>query len=503
MAKRAQTTADVDEVVAYPNLFVAPKNPQARLDGLPDELALAVLKLLSVAALAQLCRTSKRYNRIATECLYGCVDGTDLSRQDCGAMETIGNINPVLGKHIKKLSLCLIEDAQLDDDEQEWYHGGRELFTRVLGTAINVKTLAIADNLNMGSDRQNIAQEHGWIQVFNKAHLHTVDRLGNPFQHLTDIIIYTNCGLGFEDIASIFRLPAIESMALAKITETAPMKNWRVPKSSSRVKRLRLEGAFVDSTAVAQVLNSLKTLVKFEYTHDADNYRLGGPEEDPRSHLAELSWIKILEALKEHRKSLTSLSLRELGEFTEPSFNDNDNGKIGSLTDFAKLEELSLDVEILLNMAAGEIDLAKQLPKGLQRVTIDIWPKIELSDLYGPIIKSLQDGVFNQEKKQLYITCQMSMEIGLADMALSGPIEALSHAGIETRLSGNGKPGYSSHKLDWSVEDLRELEAAEASDGSRAATTHDEDEDDETETEDLDQNFENAPVDELSPDPAL
>ena len=480
-AQAVSAAADVDEIVADPQLFVAPKNPQARLDGMPDELVLAVFELLPDAALAQLCLTSKRYNGIATEYLYECIDETRESGQNYGAMKAIDN-NTLLGKHIKKLTLCSIDDG--NDEEQVRYVGGRGLSTRVLCAAVNVKMLEIAYSPDFGAVDRTIVQKHGWVQVFDEAHFHTVDESVNTFQNLTDITIDvdTDSNLGFGHIASIFQLPTIESISLWGIVENAPMKNWRVPTSSSKVKRLRIKDSFVDSTAMAQLLNSLKTLVKFEYNHDADIHRPGGPEEDPGSHLAELSWTKILEALKAHRKSLTSLSLRELHGFTAPSFHDNNNGKIGSLIDFAKLEELSLDVEILLDMASGEIDLAKRLPKVLQRIILRILPKVELRNLYGPVIQSLRDGVFNKEEKQLYIICQRSMEIGLAGMTLSGPIEALSHAGINTMLKGFGKPGWLGYKCHWALDDLRNLEEAGASggtttdDGEEAANDEEEEE---------------------------
>jgi hypothetical protein len=236
------------------------------------------------------------------------------------------------------------------------------------------------------------------------------------------------------------------------------MQTWKVPRSSSKVKRLAFDHSYLASSAVAQVLDSIQSLEEFHYSHFTPVRCQIAMRRDPRSHLAvELSWPKVLEALRQHRDSLVDLQLRELPD-SQPFPKEGQGGKIGSLADFNKLERLWVDPGNMLDLAAAEIDLAAKLPKSLEVLQLDIWVRAHFSQLYKSVLASLTQSVFTQEKKRLRLWCCTMKGCGLAQMRVSDPVRALTRAGIVVLLDGNSGVTCSHQDRLWTPEQLEEIE---------------------------------------------
>tara|TARA_R110002003_G_scaffold126_38_gene11765 strand:+ start:431 stop:1033 length:603 start_codon:yes stop_codon:yes gene_type:complete len=198
-----------------------PKNPNARLDGLPDELIANIFCNLPDDPLAQLCLVSKRYHDIAAARLYERIDDSRPPGREYNMMKAVGIHNPSLGRYIKTLST-----GKDNKNNPTWGRRGgmRRLFTRVLRSAVNLTTLNIFDHLDVGEDRRYIARNHGWIPVFDDAVRGQTIESSQPFQYLSTIAIFAEGGLGIEDVSSIFGLPAIKTIELRGFVEPAPMK---------------------------------------------------------------------------------------------------------------------------------------------------------------------------------------------------------------------------------------------------------------------------------------
>jgi hypothetical protein len=290
------STTMVSEAAPNPHIFATPTNPRASLDGLSEELVLAVLKHLSDDSLSvsRFCLTNRRYSRIAVECLYECVNGSDWGETGRGhkVMRTIGKGNPLLGKYIKRLTVMANGDPLRTNQEQVL--DNRALVIRVVLSAINVKALTISGEL------ANALRDPEWIQIFEDPRI-------NGFEHLVDVDI-TPGALGLMGMAPIFQLPAIQCVCLHRVIESSPIQTWKVPRSNSKVKRLAFDHSYLASFAVAQVLDSIQSLEEFHYSRCTPVRCQFAMRGDPRSHLAvQLSWPKVLEALRQHRDSLVDL----------------------------------------------------------------------------------------------------------------------------------------------------------------------------------------------------
>jgi hypothetical protein len=106
-----------------------------------------------------------------------------------------------------------------------------------------------------------------------------------------------------------------------------------------------------------------------------------------------------------------------------------------SLTVFTNLEFVGLHLDMLIDLAAGEVDIARKLPGGMRALILQVNAEDEFRDLQGPAIASLNHGNVTKAMKQLVIIAQPCL-VGLGRLNLSGPLETPSRAGIQTRVSG-------------------------------------------------------------------
>lgn len=235
----------------------------------------------------------------------------------------------------------------------------------------NVKELDITDFMDMEAERDRIAKDHGWIEVFDEAVVSLQSPSANHFAHLKSLTILSGSGgLGIMDVISLFKLPSVEKLELRSFTRPSPMAHWDIPKSSCNANDLRLEECFIHDTSLEQILGSFKALKTFAYDQCATRIRPSTDSSDPTSQKVDTSWTKILKALYEYRDSLESF---------HPSCIDAIRSRCGkqmvsqrptagyspSLKGFNKLGKIAVALEMLLDLDAKETDLGDKLPSGV------------------------------------------------------------------------------------------------------------------------------------------
>jgi hypothetical protein len=232
------------------------------------------------------------------------------------------------------------------------------------------------------------------------------------------------------------------------------MKAWTIPKSSSAVKVLRLKFCFFHSTVLSQILDSVKAVQILDFTlasAEKDRTDSRASQKDTMLHCTDFRWSELINALYRHRQSLSGLILQDAPV-------PRHKGRIlKSLTDFANLEFVGLHLDMLIDLAAGEIDIARKLPGGMRALILQVNAEDEFRDLQGPAIASLNQGNVAKAMKQLVIIAQPCL-VGLGRLNLSGPLETLSRAGIQTRVSGASGLKFDGYRDNWTVAELRDLE---------------------------------------------
>jgi hypothetical protein len=115
-----------DVINANTGVFVEPQNPEACLDGLPDESLLMIFKNLNVVELARMCLTNQHYRNVANGILY-----ENLSCMvDRWKMQAVDN-NPQLGQHVKTYRNTTMTDPE-------------EHMVRTLDHAVNLQDIFIS-----------------------------------------------------------------------------------------------------------------------------------------------------------------------------------------------------------------------------------------------------------------------------------------------------------------------------------------------------------------------
>ncbi|KAF1946350.1 hypothetical protein EJ02DRAFT_336625, partial [Clathrospora elynae] len=344
--------------VGDPEICLPLKNPRACLGGIPEELLLKTFEHLDEDkdALAKLCRVDECCKRIGTEVLYRSIDGSWKDGSVQLEMFRIITNNAEVAKHVKVMN---VGDGTWSREAE-----ARALFSKALRMAVNIQELDISDCLDMQTERANIAQAHVWIDVFNNAAYGLGDDV-NPFAHLKQLTIASNGGLGIKDLESIFLLPSVESITLRNLVEPAEIEEWAVPASSCPLKDLQMRQCFIDSAVVAQILSSAQALESLEFQFVSKFWEPFSPEHNLKSQWAHNSWSQVRAALTKHKESLTGLYLGEHidSDIIETVFpGGRETGTLGSLKEFDKLKQATLPISILLDLQAGETDLAAKLP---------------------------------------------------------------------------------------------------------------------------------------------
>ncbi|CAN9324282.1 unnamed protein product [Alternaria alternata] len=422
----------LEGVPGNPEVPVVPKNPQACLNGIPDELLLHVAEYLDTSfnGLAELCETNHRCKRVAQEVMYKtiCMRSYDWFK----AQSVASNIR--LASHVRHLS------ADFD-----WCDGvleTRDVFDKILANAHKIQTFTLEEIVPRHSrdwaklHRYDVLPlEMSWLDMFNLAVAQSIDEQTNRFAHLNKLTIVSDV-LSLEKISCVFRLPSLNSLFLQDIHQTTPFKDWSIPTSSSLIREIALRNAKMDIRAVVQMISSVKCLSNFMYDHNTKYWQPFAHEDNPMSVWPEHSWKLLGDALRKHRDTLVELyafsySDKALLDILYPD--GRDLGTLGSFQDFSKLQYCGIPIEAVLDAATAEDDLSAYFPAHLKRWYTHITPGTpKLLERCVPALASLKDVVCLGQDK----TVRVVLLDGLPFQALelSRAFAELDEAGIKLEI---------------------------------------------------------------------
>ncbi|KAI4946690.1 hypothetical protein J4E91_006861 [Alternaria rosae] len=281
-----------------PDLYLVPKNSQACLGGLPEELLLNIMENLEEEdggdkALSMLRLTEKRCKRIAEGVLYKIIFA-DVAYREPAKVAAIAR-NPLLAKHVRKITL--FSDGTAVD---------KVTYTKILANAHDIQAMYLEEFFGWPAEREQRAHTPRWLQMLNSAVAQPVRGNVNRFSKLKNLTIISR-DLSVEEISCVFRLPSLESLALEDIYQTTPFKDWSVRESSSSIQRLYLDNAMVDVSAVTQMLLTVKALHSFRYHRSTERWEPFAVEGNPLSLWPKHSWKLLGNAFRRHQHSLEAV----------------------------------------------------------------------------------------------------------------------------------------------------------------------------------------------------
>ena len=438
-----------------------PRNLQACLGGIPEELVLNIMQHLEddPDALAKLCITDARCNRIAREVLYERISCTPSHYDKALAIAR----NRSLADCLRDFHWQFGEGIEIRRgglDSPGWVDGEtvrRELAV-ALGNARNIETIAIAQPFfRVSSANDEAARNPYWIHVFNSTVTPTMDEGHNRFTHLTEISITSRTN-SIEEMSSLFRLPSLGFLQLSWVPQTTPFQNWTIPNSTCPIKDLSFKNSMVDISALTQMISSMKALQNLHYGRDTHFWEPFGTEENPFSVWPEHSWEHLGDALRQHRSSLETFDVFDDSDSSilDELYPDGKNfGVLGSFHDFQELVAVKAPPDAFLDIAGGEHDLSSCLPAHLKDFRM-ILTEIESLDHLPPVVASLKDVVCVGPEP--FVRLDMTRIQLEHTPDLSGAVTTLEKAGIRVKIEADG--------FSFTPEDLRRME----SDGEEGGT---------------------------------
>ena len=410
----------LEEAFASPEIYTAPKNPQACLDALPEELIVLVCEHLSTVsqdpysfkALDNFSRTSKRFKRVADEHLYHAVVSDDHKK-----MESIAN-NTELAKNILHIYATMEMCANLDNESR---NGTR---IRAITNAVNLQALDMTTICKMFSRYQlPVMTQHNWLQAVHEA---VAGASAQTFANLEELTIDTNIfAVSILDV--VIRMPSLEVLQLMYVYQTSPIGAWKVPQSSSGIKTLELVQCHVDSGAILQLISGIKALQNFHYSHTGmRNYHhesLSRPN---------FSWATIGDALRAQSHSLRNAYLLNYVEDVEGDANPT-RTTLGSLRACTELRKLRVGLHAIIDSKFDNDSLAAYLPANLS--CFSTWTKRDRICIQycATAIASLKDVLVTGSSRHFNWT----MDKGSPDskLRISGAVKTLVDAGIKVKIN--------------------------------------------------------------------
>ncbi|RYN15624.1 hypothetical protein AA0115_g12932 [Alternaria tenuissima] len=447
----------LEGVLGSPEVPVVPKNPQACLDGIPEELLLHVAEYLDTRldALAELCLTNHRCKRVAEEVLYRNIG---MQSDDWAKAQSVAS-NTRLASHVRHFSSVFDwnDKTLVTKDWNDKVLATRDEFDKILANAHKIQTFALNEiaphhSRNWTNRHDFLVGEMSWLDLINLAVAQSIDGQTNQFTHLNKLTIVTDV-LSLEEISCVFRLPSLNSLFLQDVHQTTPFRDWPIPTSSSPIREIALRNAMMDISAVAQMISSVKSLSNFMYEHNTMAWEPFGNDDNPMSVWPEHSWKLLGDALRKHRDTLVELyafsySDKALLDIIYPD--GRDLGTLGSFQDFSKLQYCGIPIEAVLDAATAEDDLSVYFPAHLKRWYTHITPGTpKLLERCAPVLASLRDIVCLGQDK----TVRVVLLDGLPFQALelSRALAELEEAGIKLEI-----------RYDYDMITLDELKRLEA-----------------------------------------
>ncbi|KAH7399629.1 hypothetical protein BKA66DRAFT_452242, partial [Pyrenochaeta sp. MPI-SDFR-AT-0127] len=293
-----------------------------------------------------------------------------------------------------------------------------------------------------------------WLSIINNA----VPGSRNEFAFLKHLAIYS-AYVSVQDLLPVFRIPSLLKLTLHGAYQPFPLENWTIPQSSCNLKELHLLDCFINSPALAQVLLIMRGLKKLDYQYSTRNWEPLGPIDKPKTYWAYHTWNVVGDALRTQKQSLQFISLedfsdQELIKIVYPQ--GRDIGKLGSFKDFPKLQSLKAPIDAILDLDAGEDNLAVYLPSHLSEFKTKLSPKDTVAPLCTSIIWSIHHVLGSGSNKVLGLSFER--DFPFRQCRLSRLLHDLTRAGIDVRPSWYRKTG---PELEFLLATIRWMESAE------------------------------------------
>ena len=301
-----------------PTMFVVPKNPQACLGGLPDELLLNITGRLSNDALAKLCRTNKLYRGIAEADLYACVP--ESARYD-ELTALMGN--PRLCKLVRRISDSIPNDKDDDNDDHD------EMWQLILSNATNIKELEVYDYERLKCGKDSI-EHYTFTRLLHASMQIPLPPDTNTFAHL-EILTLLLDNLEIRHIAPAFSLPSLHTLELGNLVGRETNQPWPLAASTSNIRSPTLESCVLDTHIVVQMLKSIKKLRYFDYRVVYYRWLYIRPGDD--TPLPHIIWADLAAGLRYHADSLASLELYEAARVNQAMASEGPGGEFSRLAE--------------------------------------------------------------------------------------------------------------------------------------------------------------------------
>ncbi|KAH7076538.1 hypothetical protein BKA63DRAFT_593951 [Paraphoma chrysanthemicola] len=305
-------------------MYVAPKNPRACLNGLPEELLVAIVDELPEQDLGRLSQTNKRYNRLANTRLY-----EYLGEYDHKKRYSIAH-NPKLAE--------LLKDASVNLDTSncpELFRMSEAEILKLLKNSVNLYTLNI---VNLG--RSNLCSEDcavEWPSLLDLMRSNVTNTEANRYSKISRI--YIRCDtVRVQHLQSVFCISTLRTLALTWASQPWPMTGWTVAESSCNITTLKLYACILDSLAFAKIMSCIKALENLYYMHSTPETLSESTTET--KHV----WKTIGNALRPHKQSLRTLMLENLDDLDDLLGSSilNQSDTLGSLCTFTQLREVDV-----------------------------------------------------------------------------------------------------------------------------------------------------------------
>lgn len=430
-----------------------PRNPQACLGGIPEELLLIIFREFDsyrYGELARLRLADRRCKRIADEILYREVYASDL---DYDQIRPIAE-NASLAKNVKIFTIECGRRRLLfthPNNRSASTESSRNICDRALENVSNLRELHVWEWSDRESNQINITiRQLDWLRALSNA-LHGQS---NEFKFLKKLCIYSRY-ISAEELSPVFRIRSLTRLKMYDVYQTVPFKEWDIPQASSNIQKLHLSGCFMDSSAVAQMISAMKGLERVYYEYSTRTWEPLSSSDSPRFHWAPHSWIGLGDALRTQKRSLKYFTMEdtsdpEIIEYVYP--NGRDLGTLGSFHGFPKLRSITAPLSSILDLTAGEEDLSMYLPPHLSEFRTDLVPEDIDSPQIISIISSIRDVLRSSSDRLLGL--RFDKGFLFQQCYLSNSLEELAKSGINIHLSWCHRTG-----AGFPLNKLRQLES--------------------------------------------
>jgi hypothetical protein len=458
--------------VAESDIFRGRQIEQNSMDELPEELIANIGSRLSFDVLANLSRTSKRYQRIANSCLY--YEAAEELREHVNERYRQGNLKalvkyPGLATHVRELILDFSYRYHLDDDEDDNENGDEASMNTasmtVLHNAVNIQKLAIQDDGDYRIEGPQPSKPHYWLDLFGVVTSTAKVQLSQAFEHLNHLDIKGDTIRLFE-LGPIFRLPGLKSLKLSNVMKHGPLRDWIIPASTCSIQELEPYDCNLDSVLVPQIVACLRALTCFIYDH----------RRSPSEAEAAFSWSVIGDALRGHANTIRAVQLYNI---MDPGYQTQTT--LGFIKECQALRHLNIPLHNINSLEQDPIHLSECLPSNLESIFTYIDHESINITHCAETIRSVK--TLTPTGTDLEITCVILKGAPYAKLGLSSALTTLEDAGIKIhpiRLM-TGEEG---NERFVSLHTLREIEADGYEDYSTECS---EDDEDENEDEDVDE----------------